>query len=131
MLKLGRAMISWWVVLGCLGATRACEPDLVRRENAIEIGSQRELFVDDHLVERLQGASLRLQRPHDEGIAASRPFHWSLHRIRRLRAASSIAYYVSLEILRDRLSQPGFLATVAVTLGFRIGKRPLSEESIQ
>ncbi|MGI9456451.1 MAG: hypothetical protein ACR2NU_07805, partial [Aeoliella sp.] len=34
---------------------------------AIDIGSRRELFVDRFLIDRLEGASLRLQRPVDAG----------------------------------------------------------------
>jgi len=34
---------------------------------AIDIGSRRELFVDQHLIDRLEGASLQLQRPVDAG----------------------------------------------------------------
>ena len=44
---------------------RADEPG-----DAVNIGSRRELFVDSLLIDRLSGgATLRLGRPHDEGIA--------------------------------------------------------------
>jgi hypothetical protein len=45
--------------------TRADAP----REELIDLGSRRELFVDHHLIDRLAGAALALERPHDEGIA--------------------------------------------------------------
>jgi hypothetical protein len=35
----------------------------------IDIGSRRELFVDQYLIDKLDGASLRLERPRDEGVA--------------------------------------------------------------
>ena len=34
-----------------------------------DIGSRRELFVDKHLIDKLDGVSLRLEQPRDEGIA--------------------------------------------------------------
>ncbi|MDA0834500.1 MAG: hypothetical protein O3A29_14575 [Planctomycetota bacterium] len=35
----------------------------------IDIGSRRELFVDDYLIDQLNNVRLELQKPHDEGIA--------------------------------------------------------------
>lgn len=37
--------------------------------NPIDIGSRREIFVDRYVVEKLEGATLELQKPRDEGIA--------------------------------------------------------------
>lgn len=37
-------------------------------DKPLEIGSRRELFIDGFLIDRLTGASLALERPHDEGI---------------------------------------------------------------
>lgn len=34
----------------------------------LEIGSQRELFVDDYLIDKMKGAELRLHHPVDEGV---------------------------------------------------------------
>jgi hypothetical protein len=34
----------------------------------VKIGSRRELFVDQFLIDKLTGAALALERPHDEGI---------------------------------------------------------------
>ena len=34
----------------------------------LEIGSQRELMIDHHLIDSLQGVELRLQEPHNEGV---------------------------------------------------------------
>lgn len=42
----------------------------------IDIGSQRELFVDYHFVERLEGACLQLQQPRPAGIAVSYDQPW-------------------------------------------------------
>ena len=42
------------------GETRAASP--------IELGGRRELFVDDFLIDRLEGASLVMHAPRDEGI---------------------------------------------------------------
>lgn len=36
---------------------------------AIDVGSRRELFVDKHLIDRLDGVTLRLEQPRDEGVA--------------------------------------------------------------
>jgi hypothetical protein len=46
---------------GALWSTLGAQP--------VDIGSRRELFVDDHLIERLQGAELRLQTPDLRGTA--------------------------------------------------------------
>jgi hypothetical protein len=51
--------------------TILCLPASVSRcadaPTAIDIGSQRELFVDYHLIDKLEGARLELHPPHDEG----------------------------------------------------------------
>ena len=36
--------------------------------DALNIGSRRELFIDNHLVDKLDGAVLTLNRPKDEGV---------------------------------------------------------------
>ena len=43
---------------------RAAEPT-----RPIDLGSRRELFVDRYLIDRIDGVSLRLEQPRDEGIA--------------------------------------------------------------
>jgi hypothetical protein len=35
----------------------------------IDLGSQRELMIDHYLIDSLEGAELRLQKPHNEGLA--------------------------------------------------------------
>ncbi|GAB5561060.1 MAG: hypothetical protein SynsKO_27070 [Synoicihabitans sp.] len=35
----------------------------------LDLGSRRELMVDHHLIDSLEGAELRLQEPHNEGVA--------------------------------------------------------------
>jgi hypothetical protein len=52
------------LVLALCPLLRADEPP-----KAIDIGSRRELFVDKHLIDKLDGVSLRLEQPRDEGIA--------------------------------------------------------------
>ena len=37
------------------------------KERSIDLGSRRELFVDDYLIERMDGVHLELQQPRDEG----------------------------------------------------------------
>jgi len=37
------------------------------QDTVLDLGSRRELFVDSYLIDRLEGASLRLQRPIDAG----------------------------------------------------------------
>ena len=36
-------------------------------QRIIDIGNKRELFVDEHLISKLDGVSLKMHRPHDEG----------------------------------------------------------------
>lgn len=38
-------------------------------DQPVELGERRELFVDDYLIDRLDGAQLRLHQPVDEGVA--------------------------------------------------------------
>ena len=38
-------------------------------DKPLDIGARRELFVDDFLIEKLNGARLHLHTPPDEGIA--------------------------------------------------------------
>ena len=45
-------------------------------EAGIEIGSRLELFVDDHLIERLSGAELRLHRPEPQNVVLSHDEPW-------------------------------------------------------
>ena len=52
--------LAAWALLATCALTGAQEP-------VIELGSRRELFVDTHLVERLEGARLELARPREEG----------------------------------------------------------------
>ena len=53
-------MLRPYVVLAGL---TLCLTDFVQAEEPIEIGSRRELFVDEHLIDRLIGVRLRLHRP--------------------------------------------------------------------
>ena len=57
------AVCMLWVL--CTMSTACVE---VRAEGgAIDVGTRRELFVDGHLVDRMNGVALRLQRPVDRG----------------------------------------------------------------
>ncbi|MBI1904546.1 MAG: hypothetical protein HYS13_25915, partial [Planctomycetia bacterium] len=56
---LGIAILIWMAAV--VDRAPAAEP--------IDLGARRELFVDHFLIERLQGASLRLHTPRDEGLA--------------------------------------------------------------
>jgi hypothetical protein len=42
----------------------------------IDLGSRRELFIDHHLVERLEGTHLQLQQPRSAGIAVHYDQPW-------------------------------------------------------
>ncbi len=47
-------------------AQRTAAPDR-EEQKVVRLGSRRELFADRFLIDRLKGASLALERPHDEG----------------------------------------------------------------
>lgn len=56
--------------IGTVGAgmlTTSLRPSLAGESNVISIGSDRELFVDHYLIDRLDGVRLQLHRPRDEG----------------------------------------------------------------
>jgi len=57
---------AFWVAIV---SSAAATPGAVGAEasETIDIGSRRELFVDHHLIDSLDGAALRLHHPHDEG----------------------------------------------------------------
>ena len=40
----------------------------VAQEPVVELGSRRELFIDQHLIEKLDNVRLHLHEPRDEGI---------------------------------------------------------------
>ena len=42
--------------------------DFARADSPVDIGSRRELFVDDYLIESMQGAELRLQSPQQREV---------------------------------------------------------------
>ena len=46
------------------------------RAGVIELGSRRELFVDDYLIERLRGVELRLQKPVPRNVAINHDAPW-------------------------------------------------------
>jgi hypothetical protein len=69
-----RTFISTTATLAAAATGGLAAPGLVVRAaddgSPVQLGSRRELFVDGLLIDRLSGkASLRLARPHDEGIA--------------------------------------------------------------
>lgn len=61
------------IILAIIGALAGVPVRLaaegLRTDALIDLGSRRELFVDRLLIDKLQGASLVLHHPHDEGIA--------------------------------------------------------------
>ena len=42
----------------------------------LDIGSRRELFVDDYMIDRLDGTRLKLREPRDEGVALQLDKPW-------------------------------------------------------
>lgn len=56
--------------------TLAAEPTAGSNSGVIELGSQRELFVDHHMIEKMNDTELVLHRPHDEGIALEFDYPW-------------------------------------------------------
>ena len=62
------ALIIAFIVLCGTKSTAAREPVLGPTDDPIELGTRRELFVDNSVIENLEGAMPRLQRPHDEGV---------------------------------------------------------------
>jgi len=55
---------STFVAFGLLAAVASQAPDGV-----VDVGGRRELFVDDALLEQLDGVRLELAKPRDEGVA--------------------------------------------------------------
>src|SRR5262245_48341774 len=70
-----RAFHASAVLLHALVLTAVCSVDLAGQD-AIAIGSRRELFVDGYLIDKLERAELRLQTPRDEGIAFPLNLPW-------------------------------------------------------
>ena len=62
----------------------------VHAADAVEIGSRRELFVDHFLIDKISGASLRLQPPRSAGIALKYDRPWEV----------PFAFYTT--VLKDR-----------------------------
>ncbi len=58
-----------WLILAALAAIPAIELRGEDEGGGIDIGSSRQLFVDRLLIDSMEGTDLRLQTPHDEGIA--------------------------------------------------------------
>jgi hypothetical protein len=72
MIKTGKAVlragVALWVVLFA--------SNLARGDEAIDIGSRRELFVDRFLIQSVTGTQLRLHEPHEEGVAVRLDQPW-------------------------------------------------------
>ena len=58
---------SKYQVLITLVLTLLCSA-AVAQEPTIQLGSRRELFIDQHLIEKLDNVRLHLHEPRDEGI---------------------------------------------------------------
>lgn len=65
--------VAWTLMLLCGGVCAAAE------DAPLALGSRRELFVDRALVERLEGASLRVNTPREAGVALRFDAPWELH----------------------------------------------------
>ncbi len=63
-----RYLLAWTIALACLANSDAAE--------VLDIGGQRELFVDHYLVERLDGAMLKLGEPRPAGVAVRYDQPW-------------------------------------------------------
>ncbi len=55
------------ILLACVSLMPA---SICRASEPIDIGSRRELFVDHHLIDQLNGVSLKLHSPQSRGPAA-------------------------------------------------------------
>ena len=55
--------IGTWLLAGV-----ACGEEAAETEEAVALGSRRELFIDNHLIHALDGARLVLNQPRDEGM---------------------------------------------------------------
>ncbi len=56
------------IIFQCLiGSLFPGVPSFAKESEYIDVGSNRELFVDHYLIERLDGVNLILHHPHDEG----------------------------------------------------------------
>ncbi len=71
--SLARRLAAICVCLLLLLATRAAEP---AEEAAIEIGSRRELLVDDYLIDSMTGVELRLHHPAPAEVVLSLDAPW-------------------------------------------------------
>ena len=56
--------------------TSLLAPALALLQEPLQLGTRREPFVDRHLIERLEGAELRLGSPRDEGIVLTFDRPW-------------------------------------------------------
>jgi hypothetical protein len=66
-----KCVVSWLALALSAGIAAAGEPDKV-----LDIGSQRELFVDHYLIDKLEGTRLELQRPTPAGTAITYDQPW-------------------------------------------------------
>jgi len=69
-------MDHWLVVLMIAAAIGAGRCAAVADDNMIHIGSRRELFVDRHLIEKMNGAELRLHHPVPREVAIVHDRSW-------------------------------------------------------
>jgi hypothetical protein len=60
-----------WLILGSLATTARSQPQVPASQvpGIVDIGSRCELFVDDLLIERMEGTQLKLHEPHPAGVA--------------------------------------------------------------
>ena len=67
-----RAFLAYLTICSAVFSVQAAAPGTPPKESrqdaSIALGSRRELFVDSFLIDRLTGAALMPEQPHDEGI---------------------------------------------------------------
>jgi hypothetical protein len=66
------------ILIAALTSVLSCVP-CAASDKVIDIGSRRELFVDSVLIDRLEGAELRLQTPRSAGVALQLDKPWERH----------------------------------------------------
>ena len=64
------SIVLFFIVSGFSGS------DISVNEQIIQLGSKREIFVDNYLIEKLDGVNLVMHHPHDEGIVMYFDKHW-------------------------------------------------------
>ncbi len=96
----------------------ACVPPMARAAEPIEVGSRRELFVDDFLIEQMDGAELRLHQPVPREVAIVHDEPWEgnscgYHTIFRDGDLYRMYYKAVSQVLKGEPASHGVLACYA------------------